>query len=93
MFLITEINEVVKANLFDFHLVKVHQYWFLTDRDTEYCGKQEHHEYQLYPGIENIDHSKTKARSPQSNGICERFHKTLLDEFYRISYRMVTLTV
>jgi transposase InsO family protein len=60
---------------------------WLTDRGTEYCGKQEHHEYQLYLGIENIDHSKTKARSPQSNGICERFHKTVLDEFYRIAFR------
>ena len=59
----------------------------LTDRGTEYCGKQEHHEYQLYLGIENIDHSKTRARSPQSNGICERFHKTVLDEFYRIAFR------
>ncbi len=59
----------------------------LTDRGTEYCGKQEHHEYQLYLSIENIDHSKTKARSPQSNGICERFHKTVLDEFYRIAFR------
>jgi len=38
----------------------------LTDRGTEYCGKQEHHEYQLYLGIENIDHSKTKARSPRA---------------------------
>ena len=59
----------------------------LTDRGMEYCGKQEHHEYQLYLGIENIDHSKTKARSPQSNGICERFHKTVLDEFYRVAFR------
>lgn len=59
----------------------------LTDRGTEYCGKQEHHEYQLYLSIENIDHSKTRARSPQSNGICERFHKTVLDEFYRVAFR------
>jgi len=59
----------------------------LTDRGTEYCGKQEHHEYQLYLGIENIDHSRTRARSPQSNGICERFHKTVLDEFYRVAFR------
>ena len=58
----------------------------LTERGTEYCGKQEHHEYQLYLGIESIDHSKTKARSPQSNGICERFHKTVLDEFYRVAF-------
>src|SRR6476646_1107122 len=37
--------------------------------------------------IENIDHTRTKARSPQTNGICERVHKTLLDEFYRVAFR------
>lgn len=59
----------------------------LTDRGTEYCGKREHHEYQLYLAVENIDHTKTKARSPQTNGICERFHKTILQEFYQIAMR------
>lgn len=59
----------------------------LTDRGTEYCGSPEHHEYQLYLAVENIDHTKTRARSPQSNGICERFHKTLKDEFYSIAFR------
>jgi transposase InsO family protein len=59
----------------------------LTDRGSEYCGNREHYEYQLYLAVENIDHSKTKARSPQSNGICERFHKTVLDEFYRVAFR------
>jgi transposase InsO family protein len=59
----------------------------LTDRGTEYCGNLETHEYQLYLALENIDHSKTKARSPQTNGICERFHRTMLDEFYRIAFR------
>lgn len=48
----------------------------LTDRGTEYCGPREHHEYQLYLAVENIDHTKTKTRSPQTNGICERFHRT-----------------
>jgi transposase InsO family protein len=48
----------------------------LTDRGTEYCGSLEHHEYELYLAIEDIDHTKTKARSPQTNGICERFHRT-----------------
>ena len=47
----------------------------------------EHHEYELYLAIEDIDHTRTKARSPQTNGICERFHKTVLDEFYRIAFR------
>lgn len=59
----------------------------LTDRGTEFCGNREHHEYQLYLDIEDIDHSKTKARSPQTNGICERFHRTIQDEFYAIAFR------
>jgi transposase InsO family protein len=59
----------------------------LTDRGTEYCGKPEHHEYQLYLAVEDIDHSRTKAHSPQSNGICERFHKTVLQEFYQVAFR------
>jgi transposase InsO family protein len=59
----------------------------LTDRGTEYCGKVESHAYKLYLAIEDIDHSKTKARSPKTNGICERFHRTLKDEFYEIAFR------
>jgi len=59
----------------------------LTDRGTEYCGAREHHEYQLYLAIEDIDHSKTKAKSPQTNGICERFHRTMQDEFYATAFR------
>jgi transposase InsO family protein len=71
----------------------------LTDRGTEYCGNPEHHEYELYLAVEDVDHSRTKAKNPQSepeersthtvdrraNGIVERFHKTVLDEFYRVS--------
>jgi len=59
----------------------------LTDRGTEYCGNREHHEYQLYLAIEDIDHSRTKAKSPQTNGICERFHRTIQEEFYSIAFR------
>ena len=59
----------------------------LTDRGTEYCGNPEHHEYELYLALEDIDHSRTKTKSPQTNGICERFHKTVLDEFYRVAFR------
>jgi transposase InsO family protein len=59
----------------------------LTDRGSEYCGNLEHHEYELFLALEDIDHSKTKARSPQTNGICERFHRTMLDEFYRVTFR------
>lgn len=59
----------------------------LTDRGTEYCGKPENHAYQLYLAVENIDHSRTKANSPQTNGICERFNKTMKEEFYDIAFR------
>lgn len=59
----------------------------LTDRGTEYCGQREHHEYELYLAVENIDHSRTKARHPQTNGICERFHRTIQEEFYATAFR------
>jgi len=59
----------------------------LTDRGTEYCGQREHHEYQLYLAVENIDHSRTKARHRQTNGICERFHRTIQEEFYATAFR------
>ena len=59
----------------------------LTDRGTEYCGKVENHDYQLYLALNDIDHTRTKARSPQTNGIVERFHKTIGDEFYKITFR------
>jgi transposase InsO family protein len=59
----------------------------LTDRGTEYCGKLETHDYQLFLAINDIDHTKTKVKSPQTNGICERFHKTVLNEFYQVAFR------
>src|SRR5256886_2207483 len=59
----------------------------LTDRGTEYCGAPERHEYELYLAVENIDHSRTKDKSPQTNGIVDRFHRTLLNEYYRVAFR------
>jgi len=59
----------------------------LTDRGTEYCGLPDRHAYELYLAIENIEHTRTKVKSPQTNGICERFHKTILNEFYRVAFR------
>ncbi len=59
----------------------------LTDRGTEYCGKVEQHDYQLYLAVNDIEHTRTRTRSPQTNGICERFHKTLLQEFYQVTFR------
>ena len=70
---------------YDAHEVKLCR--VLTDRGTEYCGNPEHHEYELYLALEDVDHSRTKTKSPQTNGIVERFHKTVLDEFYRVAFR------
>ncbi len=39
----------------------------LTYRGTEYCAAREQHEYQLDLAIDDIDHSKTKAKNPQTN--------------------------
>ncbi len=64
----------------------------LTDRGTEYCGSLQHHEYQLYLAVENINHRRTKARHPQTNGICERFHRAMQDEFYAVAFRKKVYT-
>jgi transposase InsO family protein len=70
---------------FDTHEVPLSR--ILTDRGTEYCGSPDTHEYELYLAVENIDHTRTKVKSPQTNGIVERLHKTMLNEFYRITFR------
>src|SRR5215203_3366850 len=69
---------------FDEHGIRLFR--VLTDRGTEFCGSDSH-EYELYLAVEDIDHTRTKAKSPQTNGICERFHRTVLDEFYRVAFR------
>ena len=58
----------------------------LTDRGTEFCRKVEQHDYELYLTVNAIEHTKTKAYHPQTNGICERFHKTILQEFYQVAF-------
>jgi transposase InsO family protein len=59
----------------------------LTDRGTEFCGRLDAHPYELFLAVNDIDHTKTKVKSPQTNGICERFHKTVLQEFYQVAFR------
>src|SRR5438309_2117237 len=86
-------NALVAADLLNdrvlpfFEEQEVSLLWILTDRGTEYCGPREHQEYELYLAVENIDHTRTKTRSPQTNGICERFHPTMQDEFFSIAFR------
>lgn len=59
----------------------------LTDRGTEFCGNPDTHHYGLYLQMNDIEHTRTKAKNPQTNGICERFHQTALNEFYRVAFR------
>ena len=59
----------------------------LTDRGTEFCGAADRHPYELFLQLNEIEHTRTKAKSPQTNGICERVHQTLLNEFYRVTFR------
>lgn len=59
----------------------------LTNRGTEYCDNREHRQYQLYLAVDGIDHARMIALSPQTNGICERFHRTVQEEFYAVAFR------
>ena len=86
-------NALVAADLLNDRVVPFYEQHnirllrILTDRGTEYCGRREQHEFQLYLALEDIDHTKTKAKSPQTNGICERFHRTIQEEFYAVAFR------
>lgn len=70
---------------FESHMIPVMR--ILTDRGTEYCGAPERHYYELFLQLNDIEHTKTKAKSPQTNGICERFNQTVLNEFYKVAFR------
>jgi len=58
----------------------------LTDRRSEFKGRAENHEYELYLQLEDIEHSRTKVRHPQSDGICERLYRTMQDAFYATTF-------
>jgi transposase InsO family protein len=54
----------------------------LTDNGREFCGT-ERHPYELYLEFNDIEHRKTKVRTPRTNGFVERFNGTVLEEFFR----------
>lgn len=58
----------------------------LTDNGREFCGK-ETHPYELYLELNDIEHRRTRVRSPKTNGFVERFNRTVLDEFFRKAFR------
>lgn len=59
----------------------------LTDRGTEYCGVLENHPYELFLHLNDIEHTKTKARHPQTNGCTEKLNQTIYEEFYKVAFR------
>ena len=58
----------------------------LTDNGSEYCGKDTH-PYELYLALNDIEHRRTKVKSPRTNGFVERFNRTALNEFFRKAFR------
>jgi len=64
----------------------------LTDRGTEYGGKLEQHPYQLFLHLNDIEHSRTKARHPQTNGCTERLNQIIQEEFYSVAFRKTLYT-
>jgi transposase InsO family protein len=59
----------------------------LTDNGTEFCGRQESHPYELFLHLNDIEHTRTKVRKPQTNGAVERLNQTIQDEFYSVAFR------
>lgn len=59
----------------------------LSDNGREFCGREDRHPYELFLQLEGIAHKRTRVSRPQSNGIVERLHRTLLDEHFRVEGR------
>lgn len=54
----------------------------LTDRGPEFIGR----DFTDHVAELGIDHHKTPPRSPNHNAVCERFHGTVLHEFFRVAF-------
>jgi hypothetical protein len=68
---------------YDAHEVKLCR--MLTEHGTEYWGNPKHHEYEFYLALEDVNNSR--KRGSQTDGIVERFRKTVPDEVYRVAFR------
>jgi transposase InsO family protein len=58
----------------------------LTDNGTEFCGNEEH-DFEALLFHLGVEHRRTRVKRPQTNGFVERFHRTILDEFFRVELR------
>lgn len=59
----------------------------LTDNGREFCGREMQHPFETFLALGDIQHRRTKVRTPKTNGFVERFHRTILDEFFRVTFR------
>jgi transposase InsO family protein len=59
----------------------------LTDNGREYCGRPMIHPYQIFLEFNDIKHRRSKVATPRTNGFVERFNRTVLDEFFRETFR------
>jgi transposase InsO family protein len=76
-------NDVIPT--FEAHGAKIDT--VLSDNGREFCGRPDQHPYELFLQLEDIEHRTTRVKRPQSNGIVERLHRTLLDEHFRVEGR------
>jgi transposase InsO family protein len=76
-------NHVIPT--FEQHNAKIET--VLSDNGREFCGRPDQHPYELFLQLEEIEHRTTRVKRPQSNGIVERLHRTLLDEHFRVEGR------
>ena len=56
----------------------------LSDNGREYRGRPM---YQIFLELNDIEHRRTKVARPRANGFVERFNRTVLDEFFRETFR------
>jgi transposase InsO family protein len=76
-------NDVIPT--FEQHAARIET--VLSDNGREFCGRPDQHPYELFLQLEEIEHRTTRVKRPQSNGIVERLHRTLLDEHFRVEGR------
>jgi len=74
--------------VYEEHSVDVNR--VLTDSGREFCGLALQHPYELYLATNQIEHRGIEPGSPESNGFCERFHRTIQEEFFAIAFRKTT---
>ena len=70
---------------YDEHFIRVLR--VLTDHGPEYCGRVETNAYELFLHLNDIEHTKTRVRRPQTNGAVERLNQIIVDEFYKVAFR------